>query len=164
MLKKIVLILFLLSQFTYANQEHRVIECALTYRIIHFTQLPEKEKIYNLCIDSSQEDFQLFKAQLSEKKINNKELNVSKVDSSNIKKCNILYLGTNSILHKSTVVKEVKNRKILVFSVSKKYKDSSIVQFEIVEDQIRFNINKSLMDQLDIKMSSKVLRLASEVY
>lgn len=154
----------ILSQVSFAELDYKSIECALIYRIIHFTELPKAKKPYNVCIDAPTDVFLIFKNQLLGKKINENILTVLRVTNENVNTCDVLYVGKNNLIEDLKVLKLIKEKNLIVFTSNPNWKEFSVVLFSVKNGKIVFKIHKSLIDKTKINMSSKVLRLASEVY
>lgn len=140
------------------------VKCALTYRIMHFTDIGAPSNTYHLCVDGSDDFYDAFKIQLKGKQLKGSEISVLKATEQNIQKCSLLYLGDSSHINEKTVSKYMEENKLIVFTSEESKKDFSIILFNQLDSKVNFKVNKSLLDKNGVKMSSKVLRLASEVY
>lgn len=147
-----------------AEADLKSIECALAYRIMHFTDVRAVGNQFNLCVNGDNEIFKLLNSQLKGKKFKDKDIRVLNVKNYEISGCSFLYIGRESNISEDVINKEISNSKIIVVSSSPLRKNHTLIFFKQNKDKIEFSVNKTLLDNNKMSISSKVLRLASEVY
>ena len=160
---KVAIVLLLFSQLIFAKKVQTTVECALVYRILHFVELPQRNQ-YTLCVDSTTEEFDIFKKQLNGKELNYKKMSIIRATQSILKDCDLVYLGQSARLRNEQIHKEMEKKSLLVFSTTDDRKDISLVSFAIESNKVVFRVNKTLINKYNFHVSSKVLRLASELY
>ncbi|MFT6633629.1 MAG: hypothetical protein ACJAS4_003600 [Bacteriovoracaceae bacterium] len=149
---------------SFGKVDLKSVESALTYRIMHFTEINSKSGTYNLCVDGDDEIFMLLRKQMKGKKFKGEDILVFEVESKNLEECSLIYLGAKATNDDSSINEEIKKNKLVVFSAQKNKKWISAILFKRIENKVVFKVNKTLLDSYNIKISSKVLRLATEVY
>jgi hypothetical protein len=102
----------------------------------------------------------------SSKKINNKRINIIRYNSaSEINNCHILFIPENAsseLVRTSVQSPSVKNT--LIISERKGLLESgSAINFLIVNNKIRFEVNLSSLNRSNIKASSQLLKLALNI-
>lgn len=102
----------------------------------------------------------------SNKKINNKKINIIKYNNVNdIKNCHILFIpeGTSSeILRESSESSLVKNT-LIITEKKGDLENGSAINFLIVNNKIKFEINLNSLNKNNIKASSQLLKLALNI-
>lgn len=140
------------------------IECALAFRIMHFTEIVSQSGNYNFCIDGDNDVYNLFKHQLQDQKFKEGKIRIIRISQNKYKDCSLIYLGDNSSLDNKSITRAIEKSKVLVFSSRDDKRKVSLIHFDQHNNKVEFRVNKTLLDLYKINISSKVLRLASEVY
>lgn len=164
MKKIIIMIIFIFAELAVAQVALKTVECALTYRIMHFTDIIPVDGILNICVSGDKEIQGLLEKQLANQEFKGSVINIISANGHNLKSCSVIYLGEKTQITKLQIGSRITSHKMLVFSSIESFKNISMVNFQKTNNKIEFNINKTLLDKNKIIMSTKVLRLASEVY
>jgi len=84
---------------------------------------------------------------------------ISKLDE--IKGCNLLFLSESEKKELSKILSFSRKRPILTVSDTKDFAGKGVaINFVIIEGKIKFEINKSAIDNVGLKVSSQLLKLA----
>lgn len=167
-MRKVVLFLisiFLSLQLFADSKQLKSLQGALTYRIMHFTNIqPDKKGVYNICIDGDEDVYEILKKQLQGKTFADGKLNVTDDYASKATFCSLLFLGERRQSTTDNITKSIVSNKLFVLTSDKKMREQTFVIFKSLKNKIVFEVNKTLMEKYNIKLSSKVLRLANRVY
>lgn len=153
MKRKISLLLFalILGQDLMA-QTQKELEAAFIFNFIRFTQFNLDKKEIAVCVFDDRNLHKTLTERLDGKELEAKTIKVH--DSPKIENCDVIFLAQKKSLrstqHKLVIARE-------------KYENVTII-LKNKDKKIVFNINKGLLEKSNISMSSKVLRLAKEVY
>ncbi|OIQ19679.1 MAG: hypothetical protein BM556_04125 [Bacteriovorax sp. MedPE-SWde] len=148
-----------------AQPSIRLIEGAFIYRFTHFIDWNSENKNFNICIYKDKDVYNSLKDRTQGKTVKGLEISILDVSSEPLNKCQMLFLG-KAIHQKSQKesFKSIKDNKIFVVSRDKLNPKVSMIRLKVKERKLSFDANKTLMNELDINISSKILRLADEVY
>lgn len=81
-----------------------------------------------------------------------------------IGKCHVLYICPSEKEHNSRIIELVKKHSILTVGDTKSFlDDGGIINFVMEENKVRFEINNGSAEQSQLKIRSKLLRLAKRV-
>jgi len=140
------------------------IEAAFVYRLMFFLPGLENNQENSICIKNDKNLFKIMYQKLNGTTFSNGILNIVQVEE-DYENCSILFLGGNL---KSSHLREIgiflENKKILIVSKEGINKSLAMIILKISNDKIKFDANNTLMQTFKIQLSSKVIRLADEVY
>lgn len=78
--------------------------------------------------------------------------------------CHVLFISSSEKEHVGTILAALENRSVLtVGEIDKFMQAGGIINFIVVNDKIRFEINATAAKHADIKISSQLLKLANTV-
>ncbi len=166
--------LFLLSATClYAEQvlyNEYDVKAAFIYNFAKFTEWPENAISFQndslkLCIIGDS-PFGTSLKELEGKHVKNKKLLIKHIKSmSSIKGCNMLYISKSEEKNLISIVDYANNYNVLTISDQAGFETKGVViNMFVSEDMIRFNINVDAAKKAGIKISAKLLKLASKVY
>jgi hypothetical protein len=93
-----------------------------------------------------------------------KELNQSSEEIENIKKCHLLYICPSEKDEIQKIINLVMNHNVLTVGDMKSFLESGgIINFLMEDKKIHFEINNDAAEQAELKIRSKLLRLAKRV-
>lgn len=134
-------------------------------KYIVWNNLDEKEN-FTIAVYKKCDIIEPLKQIASSKKVQNKKISISvlKDDQQEID-CHILFLpefvGIESYIN---ILKRVNRKNVLIISENKKlFQKGTGINFLIIEDKIKFEINMSSLENADLKISSQLLKLATNV-
>ena len=163
------LVFLLFSTFSLAAEvlQEDELKAVFVYNFLKFVDWPEKtcpEKEITLCIvgETSLVDYLL---SLDGQKIKDKSLVVSvEKDFSNLKKCHAIFVGHLPRSDLKNLLWHIKKLPILTVSDLRDFVHKGGM-IEIYEEnkKIRFKINLKRAHEVNLKISSRLLRLAKEV-
>jgi hypothetical protein len=100
------------------------------------------------------------------KKINNKKINVIKFNSvSDIKNCHILFIpeGTPAEMLRESAESSLVKNTLIITEKKGDLENGSAINFLIVNNKIKFEINLNSLNKNNIKASSQLLKLALNI-
>ena len=81
-----------------------------------------------------------------------------------LKDCNIVFVGTSESVHLDEILRLVKGLPILTIGEAPSFaRRGGIINFIVVDDKVRFEVNVEAAKQADISISSRLLALAKIV-
>ncbi len=94
--------------------------------------------------------------------INNKKIKVIHFkDIQDIKKCHILFISASEKTRLHDILQKVQHKNILTISDSNGFANEGVaINFVIVEEKIKFEINNNAINQAGLQVSSHLLKLA----
>ncbi|OUR96280.1 hypothetical protein A9Q84_07945 [Halobacteriovorax marinus] len=129
-----------------------------------FLPIKQESNSYSICIKNNSDIYEILHKKLDGSNFSNGKLNILQVKES-YKKCSLLYLGNNLDLKDITDIKKyLLNQKVLIVSKKGINKPLAMIILKTKGNKIKFDANKTLMETFKIQLSSKVLRLADEVF
>lgn len=143
-----------------------LIEGAFIYRFTHFIEWELNDKDFNICIYKDQDIYKSLKERTQGKSIKGSSISIHNVNNDKeINKCHMLFLGKKvEDKQKKKSLKQIQENKIFVVSRKDLNTDLSMINLKIKESKLSFDANKTLMKEMEIGISSKILRLADKVY
>ena len=174
---KIFLPVTLLTLMTCASafskaEEHQTteykIKAAFLYNFSRFVTWPDHarwdEGKFNLCILGDDPFGDLLDA-IAGKSVQNTSLEIKRLDRVNQESaCQIIFIsesGASELSHRMSVLKD---KPILTVSDVDGFTDNGgIIQFKLVDNKLQFNINIDAASRAGLKISSKLLSLATVV-
>lgn len=172
-LSRVVAALFCLSLFLYlpvakgeAVSEYRV-KAAFIYNFIAFTEWPKQpdETTLNLCVHG-QTPLNTEIKQLQGKKVNNRQINThKKVELEHLNNCHIVFIASSSINRLPTILEQLKGTPVLTIADSPGVaRKGVVINMDVANKKIVFEANLRAAQQAGLTISSKLLRLATEVH
>lgn len=98
--------------------------------------------------------------------VNGKKIIVDEIkDISQLKKCSMLFISTEDDNLLPAILKRTAEKKIITISNARGFADKGVcINFVIADEKMKFEINRSAIEQLGIIPSSRLLSLAVKVY
>lgn len=142
-----------------------LIEGAFIYKFTHFIEWDISDKKFNICIYEDQAVFKSLKERTHGKSIKGNSIYVQEVSAKEINQCQMLFLGKQVDKNlKASSKKQILDNKVFVVSRKDLNNEMSMINLKIKESKLSFDANKTLMKEMQIGISSKILRLADKVY
>lgn len=142
-----------------------LIEGAFIYKFTHFIEWELSNNKFNICIYEDPAVYKSLKERTSGKSIKGNSINVQEVSPSQINQCQMLFLGKQVEKKlKASSKKQILDNKVFVVSRKDLNNEMSMINLKIKESKLSFDANKTLMKEMQIGISSKILRLADKVY
>ncbi|MDI1308839.1 MAG: YfiR family protein [Methylotenera sp.] len=146
--------------------DERDMKAALIYNFSIYTAWPEaNSNSFNVCtFEDDQENINT--SLLESKKINGKPIHFEVIrDVADIQNCQVLYVEEARQIYHSKYSQLIDKLAILTISEnSHRLNNSSIINIKLENKKYNFTINNQAAKQLNLLLSSKLLRLASKVY
>ncbi|MCB1984962.1 MAG: YfiR family protein [Burkholderiales bacterium] len=142
------------------------IKAAFIFNFIAFTQWPDSnDQILNLCIYG--EDY--FGAEidrLQERTVNHYAIEVTRLtDIDTIQECQILFVSKSEIGNLSVILSKTDKKPVLTIADSQgAARHGVIINMNLVENKIKFEINLESARSGGLHISSKLLQLATQIY
>ncbi|MCF8719468.1 YfiR family protein [Nitrospina gracilis] len=166
-------IMAVLSQKTpYAYSEESVpreyvLKTSIILKIFEFIKWPEEKMIHNsepqfvLCIVGSNPFGNLFQRAQQEGVFRNKLIVKNFSSGSDLDSCHLAYIGESENENLEEVLHRTKGRPILFVGDTPGYSQRGVgINFVILNNRIRFKINRRAVEDRDIRISSELLNLA----
>ncbi len=146
--------------------DERDMKAALIYNFSIYTAWPEvNSNSFNVCTFEDDEE-NINASLLESKKINGKPIHFKVIrDAADVKTCQVLYLEEARQIYNSKYSQLIDKLAILTVSESSHQLDSlGIINIKLENKKYNFTINNQAAKQLNLMVSSKLLRLATKVY
>ena len=141
--------------------------------LFHFTQLVEwpagalnaGESSLNLCIFNDEPHRQELRSTIEGKPVGARVLHLRLLgQQQEIQGCNILFLSRDEARRQSAMLKSLRGQPVLTVGENTNFlSDGGMIRFHLNEDKIRFDINLGAADSSHLKISSRLLLLATSV-
>ena len=162
----LVALLVLPAQANTIRVDERDMKAALIYNFSIYTAWPElNSDRFNVC--TFEDDKENINANLLEsKKINGKPIHFKVIrDTIEVKTCQVLYIEEATKLYNSKYSQLIDKLAILTISENSHQSDSlGIINIKLENKKYHFTVNNQMAKQLNLLVSSKLLRLANKVY
>jgi hypothetical protein len=147
-----------------ANESN--VEAAFLYNFALFTEwpaLPPNE--FRICVLGS--DSMLAALESAKKKqINERPVTINNISSTTqAKSCQVIYIGQSEHLSIDNLAKQIGNAPVLMVSKEDGYDPKNVmIGLVIQQGRVRFKINRTAAQANSLTFSSKLLKLAIQVY
>lgn len=141
--------------------------------LFHFAQLvdwPEgaldaQDRVLNLCVLDDDTHRQEFSSTLNGKPIEDRVFQVRVLDQRpDFQGCNILFLSRDEAKRQRAILKSVRGLPILTVGETGEFlSDGGMIRFHLEGDRIRFDINVAASQSVHLRISARLLLLASSV-
>jgi len=141
--------------------------------IFHFAQLVEwpagalnaSDQSINLCIFDDEPQRKQLQSTIEGKPVGTRVLHVRILDQDqNIQGCNILFLSRDEGRRQVGILRRVRDLPVLTVGETDDFlADGGMIHFHLDGDKIRFDINATPADSSHLKISSRLLLLATSV-
>ncbi len=150
--------------------EEYEVKAAFIYNFAKFIEWPEhaissENDSLKLCIIGDNPFGTVFK-KIEGKQVKNKKFIIEHIKSvSSIKECNMLYISKSEGKNLASIINFANNYNVLTISDEAGFEEKGvIINMFISEEMIRFNVNIDAAQKAGLKISAKLLKLASDVY
>jgi YfiR/HmsC-like len=149
--------------------DENVLKAAFIYNFIAFTQWPADRSTsnatYRICILGADRATQPITA-LQGKSIHDHALTVARIDTVvQARSCDLVYLESPDIRLRDQLIQTAAGKSILTVSSRIAFaEDGGMIEFVDVGDKVSFKINVDAVDHSRLRLSSKLLNLASIVH
>jgi hypothetical protein len=119
----------------------------------------------NLCIFDDEPRRQEFQSTIDGKSIGDRTFHVRLISQpQEIQGCNILFLSRDEARRQSSILKSLRGTPVLTVGETANFlSDGGMIRFHIEDDKIRFDINLGGAESSHLKISSRLLLLATSV-
>ncbi len=145
--------------------EYRL-KVAFLYNFAAYTEWPSlPEKVLNLCIhgdDPFGEDLQ----HLRQKKINDYEIMIRQTNNAEeLATCQIVFIARSAVSNLSEIINQLNGKPILTIADTPgTSRQGVMLNMAIKEGKVTFEANDAMAKRNHLKLSSQLLRFATEVY
>ena len=96
------------------------------------------------------------------KRVGKREISVKQYNkTSQIDSCHILFISGSAEQNLPEILDSIRNKNILTIGDTKGFAQKGVaINFVVVNEKMRFQINSSVLDGLDLRVSSQLLKLA----
>ena len=156
--------LIFISGTTFAQVEKYM--AAFTYQICKATTWPNESPEFRIGIVGTSPISQYFKQMSKAKKMGDKPIKFIQWENVNeITSCQALFIPQTAMEQWGQIQKKLENKPVLIFTndagVAKK---DVTISFEIIDNKIRYNLNKSDLTERKLRIQSTIERMALKVY
>lgn len=163
----VILLLFLGDLSADGVKEYSV-KAALALNFARFTEWPAntiyiKENIH-LCVIGNSEVEEAF-AEIDNKPVGERHLKINNIDDlPELKNCHLVYVGYSEKRRLPEVFAAIKDKPVLTIGEMDEFTSlGGIINLEIQERKIRFQINLDAANNANLRISARVLKLANLV-
>lgn len=119
----------------------------------------------NFCVFDDDPQRHALQSTLEGKRIGERVLHVRQLsEPQNIPGCNILFLSRDEAPRQSAILRALHDQPILTVGETESFlSDGGMIRFHLEADRIRFDINLAAADSAHLKISSRLLLLATTV-
>lgn len=145
--------------------DDRDMKAALIYNFAVFTSWPDIQNDITICtFDDDQEN--LNPKLLKSRKINERRVNFTSIQHDyELQSCQVIYLEESQKLRDNNLPKLLEKYSVLsVVDTTKNSKHNGIINIQLINRKYHFSINNEAAKRAQLLLSSKLLRLATEVY
>lgn len=160
----------LISSNTTGQTNSATLENILSVYIYNFTKFiewpPNNSNDFKICVWGESDIIDPLNIIAEKEKVNGKKIVIDKVKNiSDLYNCNILFMGEESEYSINKILENIKGKNILLITNSKGLaKQGAGINFLQVDDKIKFEINKTALDENKIIPNSRLLSLAVRIY
>jgi YfiR/HmsC-like len=152
-----------------AMDEYKV-KAAFLFHFAQFVDWPADsfnsgDQSLNLCIFDDEPHLQELQSALEGKPIGARVVHVRLLyQTQPVQGCSILFLGRDKGRRQTATLRNLHGQPVLTVGESNNFlSEGGIIRFHLVQDKVRFDINVGLADTSHLKISSRLLLLASSV-
>jgi hypothetical protein len=141
--------------------------------LFHFAQLVDwpdgaldtHDRVLNLCVLDDDPHHQEFSSTLNGKPIGDRVFQVRVLDQRpDFRGCNILFLSRGETRRQGAILKSVRGLPILTVGEADEFlSDGGMIRFHLEGDRIRFDIDVAASQSVHLRISARLLLLASSV-
>jgi hypothetical protein len=151
-----------------ATEEYKVKAAFL----FHFAQLVEwpaalnaGDQSVNLCVFADEPRLQELQSTIEGKLIGTRVLHVRLISQPQaVQGCNILFLSRDEGWRQAAILKSLRGQPVLTVGETDSFlSDGGMIRLRLDDDKIRFDINAGAADSSQLKISSRLLLLATTV-
>jgi hypothetical protein len=152
-----------------ATEEYKVKAAFL----FHFAQLVEwpagalsaGDQSLNLCVFADEPRLQELQSTLERKPVGTRVLHVVLLGTTNaVQGCNILFLSRDQARRQAAILKSLQGQPVLTVGETGNFlSDGGMIQLHLEDDKVRFDINAGVADSSHLRISSRLLLLATSV-
>ncbi|MCP5127079.1 MAG: YfiR family protein [Gammaproteobacteria bacterium] len=142
------------------------LKAALLYNFALFTEWPTRsESIFNLCL-YGQDPFGVAIQVLTQKSIRDRPIRVQHLNQlTDIDTCHLLYIHSLESSQFNQLLMLIQGKPVLtVTDIPMHHNHSGIINLEVEQKKIRFDIDLLAANRAGLSLSSKLLRLARRVH
>lgn len=133
---------------------------------IKFTEFPKEVKTYNICVQGSSElaDSLNTAAKFLLNDVDIKAYSINNIDA--VQKCQVFYISKKSSNTTSDIDSYLKNSKAITVSDKHGFikNNNGMIEVSVDNGKFFFKLNLAKIEKLKIKVSSKLVEIAEEVY
>jgi uncharacterized protein DUF4154 len=175
-LAKTMLMLTTMSLMSHAvaaetNSKEGKLKTAYLFNFLRFIEWPDdSNRTINLCVIGDKASYHNSLLSLETQSLNNNAINVdiyediNSEESIKLEKCQLIFFTDLITKKENVIIKVIQSSPILTVGENSGFmKHGGMINFVQSNDKIRFEINMIAVKKTDIRVSSKILRLAERV-
>lgn len=163
---KLLLILFLVfAQYVAFSQVEKYM-AAFTYQICKATTWPSQSDNFVIGIVGQSDIIPFFEKLAEEKKVGSQSIQIISWNNANdIKNCQVVFVANEKIAQLAQIATALSGQPVLIITESTgTIKQGAGLSFTIVDNKIRYNLNKTSLLERNLIVQSTIERMALKVY
>jgi len=137
------------------------------YNFTKFIEWPQsKTDAFHICVIGESKILEPLTTIAEKEKVNGKDIIVNQIRNIDaVSECEILFMSKTDYKSLAEVVNKIKGKNILLITNSQGFAEKGAgINFIRIDDKIKFEINKKVLDENKIIPNSRLLSLAAKVY
>ncbi len=155
--------------------EHEILEgkikAAYLYNFLRFVDWPQSPDLsFKLCVGGDKKEYRQSLQVLSTQTVQEQRIDVTYIDFINgtdiaqLKQCNMIFITSLMREQQDKIINNITGSKTLTIGEDKDFiQKGGMINFVEQQDKIKFEVNLNAINQIQLKISSKVLRIATRV-
>ena len=139
------------------------LKAVFVYNFLKFVVWPQKKEKITLCV-LGKTDLQTYLLALDGKTIKDQRIEVKLIDTESIDRCQALFIGKTTKETLNYALNVARYNNILTISdLSGFVKNGGMIEIYSINNKLRFDINLKSAQEANLKISSRLLKLAKKV-
>lgn len=170
-LRIIITIFFILAHISYVPAEESIskeylVKAAFIYNFARFTDWPEESFSGSddplVLVIIGKDPFEKAIESIADRRVQGRTLRIKRITlPEEIDRCHMLFISTSEKDRLPEILEKIKNRPVLTIGEMEGYAASGgMINFSVIKNKIRFEINIDVAKRSGLQISSKLLRLA----
>ena len=146
------------------------IKTAYLYNFLRFVEWPENQtSSTHICIVGFKKSYHEAMKALTSQTINQKNISIKEFhegdELSDLNNCQILFVTSNASHRQRIATQSINKRNILLVGEATGFAEQGgMINFINKNNTINFEVNLTVINQTDIRITSRILRIADKVY
>lgn len=153
-----------LAEGEVAKSEYEI-KAVFIYKFLHFIEWTRNESNdFAICV-MGENPFDSGFQPILEKTVNGKRITFKRIEYLNESTCDVLFISASEDARLSSIIHRIRGLEILTIGDTKGYAEKGVmINFYTEQDKVRFEINPESAEKAGLKISSKLMSLATVVH